>query len=239
MITISWFSAGVSSAVATKLVIENIDQIIYIHIEDQHPDSLRFVKDCEKWFKKSIEIMQSPYKCVNNALLGAGGKGYVNGPAGAPCTRFLKRRVRREWEILQKDNLRYVWGMDVSETHRVDRLRNSMPEQDHIFPLIDNNITKEEAHKILKASNIRRPVMYDLGYLNNNCIGCVKGGMGYWNKIRKDFPDVFALRAEVERKIGGTCIKGIYLDELQKNRGRSIQPICDECGIFCEQIGLI
>ena len=32
--------------------------------------------------------------------------------------------------------------------------------------------------------------MYDLGYPNNNCIGCIKGGMGYWNRIRKDFPDI-------------------------------------------------
>lgn len=31
--------------------------------------------------------------------------------------------------------------------------------------------------------------MYDLGYANNNCIGCVKGGIGYWNKIRIDFPE--------------------------------------------------
>ncbi len=43
----SWFSAGVSSAAATKLMIKDIDHIIYIHIEDQHRDTLRFVKDCE------------------------------------------------------------------------------------------------------------------------------------------------------------------------------------------------
>jgi hypothetical protein len=39
--TVSWFSAGVSSAVATKLEIESIDRIIYTHIHDQHPDTLR------------------------------------------------------------------------------------------------------------------------------------------------------------------------------------------------------
>jgi len=37
--TISCFSAGVSSAVATKLALPYLDDIIYIHIEDQHPDS--------------------------------------------------------------------------------------------------------------------------------------------------------------------------------------------------------
>ena len=48
MKTVSWFSAGVSSAVATKLAIDDIDQIIYTHIDDQHPDTMRFVKDCGK-----------------------------------------------------------------------------------------------------------------------------------------------------------------------------------------------
>lgn len=234
MKTISWFSAGVSSAVATKLAIDTIDHIIYIHIDDQHPDSLRFIKDCEIWFGKPIEIIQSLYKSVENALLGAGGRGYVNGPAGAPCTRFLKRRVRKEREILYKDRITYIWGMDISEAHRVERLRSAMPEQTHVFPLIDANITKEKAHKILKASGIQRPKMYDLGYNNNNCIGCVKGGMGYWNKIRIDFPEVFISRAKLERRIGGTCIKGIFLDELDKDRGRQLKPICEDCGIFCE-----
>lgn len=238
MKTISWFSAGVSSAVATKLMIDSVDTIFYIHIEDHHLDSLRFVAECEKWFGKKIITMQSPYMKVENALLGAGGKGYVNGPAGAPCTRLLKRRVRREWEIEQKEHLTYVWGIDVSEKHRIDRIIIGMPEHSHVFPLIDGNITKKKAHQILNASGIKRPAMYDLGYTNNNCIGCVKGGMGYWNKIRIDFPDVFASRAAVERRIGGTCIKGTYLDELDVDRGRHTKPICDDCGIFCEILGM-
>jgi len=235
---VSWFSAGVSSAVATKLAIERIDQIIYIHIDDHHPDTLRFVDECQEWFGKTILTMQSPYKNVNNALLGAGGRGYVNGVAGAPCTRFLKRRVRKEWELKQKGKLIYVWGMDKTESHRAEKLKAAMPEQRHLFPLIEQRITKQEAHGILKASGINRPAMYELGYHNNNCIGCVKGGMGYWNMIRKDFPGIFASRAAIEREVGGTCIKGVYLDELEENRGKKGGPICDDCGIFCELISL-
>lgn len=75
--------------------------------------------------------------------------------------------------------------------------------------------------------------MYDMGYRNNNCIGCVKGGMGYWNKIRRDFPEVFARRARQEREIGHTCINGIYLDELDPNRGRMEDEVLEECGIAC------
>jgi hypothetical protein len=238
MKTVSWFSTGVSSAVATKLAIDSIDQIIYTHIDDQHPDTMRFLKECEVWFGRSIDIIKSPYECVENALLGAGGRGYVNGPAGAPCTRFLKRRVRKEWELTQKDQLTYIWGMDKGEVERAKRLSDNMPDQSHRFPLIEHGASKEKAHKILMASGIKRPAMYDLGYGNNNCIGCVKGGMGYWNKIRIDFPEVFASRAKLERRIGGTCIKGVYLDELDPDRGRGQKPVLEDCGLMCDIIKL-
>ena len=80
--------------------------------------------------------------------------------------------------------------------------------------------------------------MYDLGYPNNNCVGCVKGGQGYWNKIRVDFPEVFAARAAMEREIGATCINGTYLDELDPNAGRNKKIILDDCGILCEAMQL-
>jgi len=126
--------------------------------------------------------------------------------------------------------------MDIQEKSRCERLKESMPDFNHIFPLIENNLSKEDVHKILTANSIKRPIMYDLGYPNNNCIGCVKGGIGYWNKIREDFPEVFQQRALMERRIQATCIKGVYLDELPKDKGRKLKPIVDDCGIFCENL---
>ncbi|CAK7024888.1 MAG: hypothetical protein EUB_02291 [Eubacterium sp.] len=64
-----------------------------------------------------------------------------------------------------------------------------------------------------------------MGYPNNNCIGCVKGGMGYWNMIRKDFPEVFSRMAKLERDIRHSCIKNCFLDELEPNRGRKPKMI--------------
>jgi hypothetical protein len=234
--SVSWFSAGVSSAVATRLDINNIDQVFYVHIDDQHPDTLRFVRECEEWFGKPITILQSPYKCVANAVKGAGGRGYLNGPRGAACTRLLKKRVRKEWEQDHPElwPLRYVWGMDCTEVARADRIRAAMSEFEHVFPLIERGIGKAEAHEILKASGIKRPKMYEMGYHNNNCVGCLRGGMGYWNKIRVDFSEVFAARAKLEREVGASCIKGVYLDELDPERGRHDGPIVDDCGIMCE-----
>jgi len=86
---------------------------------------------------------------------------------------------------------------------------------------------------MITSLGIKRPAMYNLGYQNNNCMGCVKGGMGYWNKIRKDFPGVFASRARLERNVGHSCIKGVFLDQLDPNAGRDEKPIDMSCGGMC------
>lgn len=229
---VSWFSAGVSSFIACYLEKETIDKIMYIHIDDQHEDTMRFLRDCEKVLDKKIEILQSPYKSVNNVIKTFR---FINGPYGAKCTDILKKRVRKEWEY-GKTDLTYVWGYDISERHRAERLQEAFLEHKHLFPLIDRGLTKEDCHGLCSSLGIKRPKMYDLGYRNNNCIGCVKGGMGYWNKIRKDFPEVFAERARLEREIGASCINGVYLDELEPDRGRFDDEVLEECSIFCQMV---
>ena len=130
-------------------------------------------------------------------------------------------------------DLTYVWGMDNSEQRRADELIKSFPEFKHEFPLIDLKLSKQDCHAIADRLSLKRPVMYDLGYSNNNCVGCVKGGMGYWNKIRKDFPEVFENRAKLEREIGHSCLNGVFLDELDPNRGKMEDEISTDCGIMC------
>ncbi|MHB1590512.1 MAG: hypothetical protein ACYCTW_03130, partial [Sulfuricella sp.] len=41
-----------------------------------------------------------------------------------------------------------------------------------------------------------------MGYDNANCIGCVKGGEGYFRAIREDFPEQFEELATVQEAIG-------------------------------------
>lgn len=211
---------------------ENVDEYIYIDIENQHPDSMRFIKDCEKALGKSITILQSPYRNKENVIKSFR---YINGPTGAKCTEVLKKRPRKEWEERHKEfDITYVWGIDIEERNRADRLLESMPHFCHEFPLIEKELSEPDVHGLFeRLFSFSRPRMYDMGYKNNNCIGCVKGGMGYWNKVRADFPDVFASMSELEREVGHSCINGIYLDELAPNRGRINDEVIPECGIMC------
>ena len=230
---VCWISAGVSSFVAGYLEKETIDRFIYIDIEDQHPDSMRFISDCEMVLGNKIEVLKSPYGSVENAIRAAGCIRIARN-GFAPCTKWLKKRVRKEWEYEHRGyDITYVWGFDCDEKKRAENLLEAMPQFDHVFPLIDKNLTKQDTHGICERLNIHRPAMYDLGYNNNNCIGCVKGGMGYWNKIRKDFPDVFDGRAKLERELGSSILKECYLDELDPSRGRMSEEISMDCGIMC------
>lgn len=233
-----WWSAGATSAVAIKLAIEKYGKercrIIYFKIGTAHQDNKRFIQDCEKWYGLEIEQHSSlkyedQFDVIENTK-------YVNGAKGARCTMELKRLVR---ERLQKEInwTKQIFGFEFTKKE-IERSKRIPIELNAEFPLIESKITKPNCLGILKESNIEIPFMYKLGYPNNNCIGCVKGGAGYWNKIKIDFPEIFNKMATLERKVGRTCLKEkdgsrIYLDELKNTKGRKLKPVVADCGFFC------
>lgn len=237
---IAWWSGGITSAVACKIALENLNNVIpiYIHIDSHHKDILRFKSDCERWYGVKIITKQSAqYKDQFDVIEHTK---YINGAYGARCTEELKKKVRR---IIEKeyDYEHQVWGFDYSkkEINRAIRFEEQYPQSKPLFPLIEKKLTKNECAGIIESVGIKLPEMYRLGYMNNNCIGCVKGGAGYWNKIRKDFPDVFERMARLERKIGATCLRDtkgekLYLDKLPKNAGNANEIVLPECGLFCQ-----
>ena len=242
---ISWFSTGVTSAVATKIALEKYDdvQIFYIDITSQHADSYRFLSECQEWFKQEIITIRNS-KGFKDHFDVIEKYRYINGAYGARCSLELKKNVRYELEDKLKPT-NQIFGFDYSkhEIQRADSFAKEYPHTNALFPLIDEKLSKAECHGILQNAGIKQPKMYDLGYPNNNCIGCVKGGASYWNAIRKDFPKTFERMAKVERVVGKSCLKEsdekgdtvrIFLDELDPNKGYGMKPIVPDCGLFCQ-----
>jgi len=241
---VAWFSAGVTSAVATKLALSMYEDvhIYYIDIKSQHSDNARFITECEKWYRQKINIITNSRGYTDQFEVIEDTR-FINGPYGARCTLELKKNVR--YELEEKLNIdSQVFGFEFSsgEINRAIRFQQQHTNVDALFPLIERNLTKEECHGLLKIAGIVEPEMYKLGYSNNNCVGCVKGGKGYWNKIRQDFPEVFRKMAKAERKINHSCLKQslkeggstpLFLDELQKGEG-ILSPIVPDCGMFCQ-----
>lgn len=233
---ILWFSCGVTSAVACKLAIEKYGKenchIAYIKINSAHKDNDRFIALCESWFCAKVTVYQNEkYKDQFEVMVA---KKFINSPFGAPCTLELKKKVRQQIEEeIDYDGQIFGFEFEKKEINRAIRFEEQYPDSKPIYPLIENKLSKPECLAILESAGIEKPEMYKLGYHNNNCIGCVKGGMGYWNKIRIDFPDVFQKMLDVEEYVGATALKK-PLKELKKTDGRHEEPIAPSCGLFCQ-----
>jgi len=233
---IAWWSAGVTSAVATKLALQEFgDKVVpmYFKIKSAHEDNIRFKKQCEDWY--GCEILEFSSEKYADQFDVIEKTGWINGPSGARCTIELKKKIRLNIEKTYKYNAQ-VFGFEFSkkEINRALRFKEQYPKALPIFPLIEKRLTKPECLFYLENAGIKKPVMYSLGYKNNNCIACVKGGAGYFNKIKIDFPDHFERLAKLERKVGRSCIKGTFLDELKPNQGQLQKEVIPDCGNFCD-----
>jgi PP-loop superfamily ATP-utilizing enzyme len=230
---VCWFSCGAASAVATKLALAESKGkeviIAYTEVIEEHPDNKRFLAECEEWFGQKILILGNDF--YNRSIYRVFEKNYIRTPKGAPCTRSLKKQIRERFE---KPSDRQVFGYTAEEQARLDRFIDANNDVNIWTPLIDKGLGKEDCLAMLKNANIELPAMYKLGYHNNNCIGCVKGGMGYWNKIKVDFPDHFDRMAKLERFKSQTIFKDRYLDELKPTDGNYPQEPNIECSIFCQ-----
>jgi len=238
---ISWFSCGAASAVASKLAIkEHGDvEVIYQETHSEHPDNERFLSDCEDWFGRQVKrIASEKYYDIWEVFEK---RKYIGGVGGAPCTAELKRIPGEKYITHGKDL--EVFGYTVEEEARVKRFRMNNPERNIQAILVEHGLTKGDCIGMVYRAGIEIPVMYKLGYTNNNCIGCVKGQMGYWNKIRTDFPGVFADMAKLERKFNAAICKSyagdgkrkrVFLDELDPDAGNHTEEPPISCGIMCE-----
>jgi len=236
MRVISWFSCGAASAVATILAAIKYGQIeaVYCRVVEEHEDNLRFLDDFTKVTGIPVKVIVDE-KYQGSIYEVFTKRGFIKNQYGAPCTMILKKDMRKAY---QQPNDVQVFGYTVEEQDRADRFIDGNNDVKEDFILIDNAITKQDCYAHLTKLGLRLPAMYYLGYSNNNCIGCVKGGMGYWNKIRKDFPDRFDKMAKLERLIGHAVNKDesgpVYLDELKPNRGRFKADMPTDCGFTCE-----
>jgi 3'-phosphoadenosine 5'-phosphosulfate sulfotransferase (PAPS reductase)/FAD synthetase len=233
------FSCGAASAVATKLALTKYaDREVVIHYSDtrtEHPDNRRFIADCERWFGAPVISLASEYYrdtwdvWEKEKIIAQGSRGF------APCTDALKRLPA---EMAQRPGDTLVFGYTVEERDRLARIIARHPGQAIEAPLVPAGLTKQDCFAILSRAGIELPAMYKLGFRNNNCIGCPKGGKGYWNLIRRHFPEVFERMAKLERKFGHALLPEndgtrVFLDELDPDRGNHETEPDIDCSIMC------
>ncbi len=218
---IGWWSGGITSAVACKLCVEwfgsdNI-RIVFIDTHNEDDDTYRFKSECEVWYGVPIEtITNSDFKSIQEVWYKSLS---LNVATGAKCSQMLKRLCRERFE---RENLfsYQAFGFTIDEIKRGKAHFLNNAQSRPIFPLIMNFIGKSDCLRIInEASDLFHPLIvprtYQLGFLNNNCFktGCVQGGIGYWQKMRREHPDKFDAMAKVEHDL--TDLKGEHVTMLK------------------------
>lgn len=236
------FSCGAASAVATKLALakygETHDvQIVNAFIVQEHEDNRRFLTDCEKWFGRTVTVLRDE-KYGASTIEIFRRKQFMKTRFGAACTTELKRKLLDKWK---EPGDVMVFGFTTEEVDRLENFRDRNPGRPVLAPLIDAGLGKTDCKAMIERAGIELPLMYRMGYDNANCIGCVKGGEGYFRAIREDFPEQFEELAVVQESIG----EGAF---LFRNRAtgeryslRDIPPgparrneALPACSFFCE-----
>jgi hypothetical protein len=199
---VSRFSCGAASAVATKLVLGEYpaERVVILRawIKEEHEDNDRFSADCERWFGHPVTVLRDE-KYGASVIEVFKRKRYMKGRFGAPCRKALKS------DVLEAAGLPgdiWVLGYTAEETDRLDGFLDANNGQKVICPLIERNLMKADCLAMVERAGIALPAMYLLGYNNNNCRCCVKGGEGYFNRQRIDFPENFVALADVQEAIG-------------------------------------
>lgn len=240
---VSHFSCGAASAVATKLALadcpaDNSVLVIRAWLANEHEDNDRFAADCERWFDHPI-VAVAEWRHRASAKEVFRRQRFIKNRNGAPCRRLLKSDVLA---LLEQPGDTWVIGYTVEEEDRLHDLRAVNTDRLILAPLIDRRLSKSDCLAILERAGIALPMMYRLGYNNNNCKCCPKGGEGYFNRQRVDFPVHFEQLCQIQDSLGpGSYLfrdrhTGVRfsLRDLPPGKGRHKEPEIS-CSAFCEE----
>lgn len=183
-------------------------------MKSEHPDNQRFFDDVQRWIgREIIRIKSQKYDSVDDVFAA---RRYLSGIAGAPCTVEMKKVPRYAFQLA--DDV-HVFGFTVDEQDRIADFERGNPELYFDWILRDSGYSKKRCLYEVERAGIRLPIMYELGFENNNCLGCVKAtSPNYWRRTRRNFPDTFARRVAQGREYGARLVRingeRKFLDEL-------------------------
>lgn len=215
------FSGGICSWAAAKRVVEKhgteSTALLFADTKMEDDDLYRFLEDAAvNVGAQLIKIAdgRTPWDVMRDERIIAGGK------TGAdPCSKLLKRRLLNKW---QKQNcpeaINYV-GLDWTEAHRVERLRERMPDRTWEAPMTEAPyLTKREMGEWLQREGICPPRLYGFGFAHNNCGGfCVKAGQAQFALLLKTLPERYLFHEEKEEEMRQFLGKDYSILTEQKN----------------------
>ena len=230
--TVSWFSCGAASAVATKLTPEAVP--VYCDTRSEHPDNERFLTDCERWFDREIiRISSDEYHDTWDVWTR---RKYLSGIDGAPCTVALKVAPRLDFQRVDDIHI-FGYTADGADVARAKRFKEHWFELDSRFPLIEAGLVKAACLELCERAGIKPPLTYGWGLPNANCLPCVKAtSPDYWALIRLHVPEKFDRLAKLARELNVRLARikdeRVFIDDIPAD-WPTTKPLVPSCDFLC------
>lgn len=234
---VRWFGCGAASAVAIALDLKaNPGGVVaYCETNAEHSDNARFLADCEAWWGVPVVRLRSDEYADTWDVWER--RRFIAGPTGAPCTGILKAAPRVTFQRVDDIHV-FGYTSDATDQARARRLAETFFELTIENPLIAAGLDKAACLAIVAGAGIALPVMYSLGFSNNNCIPCPKAtSPTYWSAMRLHFPAEFSRMAELSRRLGARLTRiadvRIFIDEIPPD-WPTLNPTAPACDFLCQ-----
>ena len=206
------FSGGVSSAWCAGWALRTYpkDDIVLLwhDTKEEHPDTIRFIRE----MSSALDISVTECSDGRSVTQVFRDEGFLGNNQNAMCSRVLKQlpgakfvssAIERGCDVVK------VVGMSAKEPRRVERQVALAANGGFAvrFPLIETATTKQQAFDWCLSMGVKPSAMYCWAE-HANCVGCVKGGMAYWQAVAEHAPDVYAQRVALEEEFGHGILRG-------------------------------
>jgi 3'-phosphoadenosine 5'-phosphosulfate sulfotransferase (PAPS reductase)/FAD synthetase len=215
------FSGSPASAVCAKIVSSSVDaggddiKLVYCQTYSEHMDDLRFKRQVSNYLDIPIVVLADGRDiwdvCEDENRFPNGKENF--------CSQLLKQKVLNDF-INKFISATLYFPYTKSETNAAQKTaaRYSKSGFEVKFPLIENNITKDECADIIKnVWNIKLPRSYEL-FKDTTCFPCLnKTCIDYWITIFKESPMMFDYAMNKEKIMGNTILPDMSLEDIKKN----------------------
>lgn len=228
------FSGGIGSWMAARRVKEKVGRenmiLLFTDTLIEDKDLYRFLQEASEnigapllWIKDG----RTPWQVFFDRKL-------MGNTRDDPCSMILKRELADKWistRFNPNECTMYV-GIDWSEINRFEGdgdkkigLRKRKLPYVYKAPLIEPPfLSKPDMLETLRASGIKPPRLYEMGFPHNNCGGfCIKAGQAHFKLLLRNFPAKYRFHEEMEEEFREFIGKDVSI--LRNRIGGAFKPL--------------
>lgn len=222
-------SGGKASAYCAKWTLEKFDKDkVVLYFNDtkwEHKDLYRFLNDLSNYLQHPItedSDGRTPEQLFHDR------KALANDRMPFCSIHLKAERLQRYC----KNGDLLIFGIGVDEPKRVvgimkiyaELARKKKINLSVRFPLVEDNVSKQDVDTWLRSTGIEEPYLYKLGFTHNNCSGgCVRAGKKQYKRLLETLPEVYADRERIEKEFSNKLGKRVTFlkdESLEHLRGR-------------------